>query len=458
MKRNQQDLTQGPLLSGIITYTVPIILTSILQLLFNAADLVMVGRFRGSLAVGAVGATGSLTNLIVNLFLGLSVGAGVCVAHAIGAKQEKQIHRIIHTALFVALAGGAVLSIVGVSCAHTLLQLMDTPAELLPLATQYMQIYFCGMVFTMTYNFCAAILRAAGDTRSPLIYLTIAGVLNVVLNLIFVVVCGMSVDGVALATILSQAVSAALVVRTLMRRTDSCHLIPRQIRPYKAQLLRILRIGLPAGIQGCLFSISNVIIQSSVNSFGEFAVAGSAAASNLGGFSDTILSSFSQTATNYTSQNFGAGQPQRVRRIFKTCCLCTIAVGIVTGSCLYLGRNVLLRIYITDSPEAMYYGVLRLTYMHVPIFLGGLMNVATGSLRGLGSSLAPMLMSVLGVCGFRLGWIYTIFQDPRFHSMESLLISYPISWTLTFLVETVAFVILYRRWVRNLQAAPANPL
>ena len=458
MKRNRRDLTEGPLLSGIIAYTVPIILTSVLQLLVNAADLVMVGRLRGSLAVGAVGATGSLTNLIVNLFLGLSIGAGVCVAHAIGAKQEKQLHRIIHTALFVALAGGAALSVIGVSCAHTLLQLMDTPAELLPLATQYMQIYFCGMVFTMTYNFCAAILRASGDTKSPLLYLSISGVLNVVLNLFFVVVCGMSVDGVALATTLSQAVSAVLVVRTLMRRTDSCHLDPRQIRPHKVQLLRILRIGLPAGVQGCLFSISNVIIQSSVNSFGEFAVAGSAAASNLGGFSDTILSSFSQTATNYTSQNVGAGQSQRVRRIFETCCLCTIVVGIVTGSCLYLGRNVLLRIYITDSPEAMFYGVLRLTYIHVPILLGGLMNVATGSLRGLGSSLAPMLMSVLGVCGFRLVWIFTIFQDPRFHSMESLLISYPISWTLTFLVETVAFVILYRRWVRNMQTAPASPL
>jgi Na+-driven multidrug efflux pump len=266
------------------------------------------------------------------------------------------------------------------------------------------------------------------------------------------------VDGVALATTLSQAVSAVLVVWTLMRRTDSCHLNPRQIRPHKPQLLRILRIGLPAGLQGCLFSISNVIIQSSVNSFGEAAVAGSAAASNIGVFPDAILTAFSQTATNYTGQNVGAGQPQRVRRIFGACCLCTIAVGIVTGSCLYLGRNALLRIYITDSPEAMFYGVLRLTYMYVPILLGGLMNVATGSLRGLGSSLAPMLMSVLGVCGIRLVWIFTIFQDPRFHSMESLLISYPISWTLTFLVETVAFVILYRRWVRNLQAAPAKPL
>ena len=458
MKRNRRDLTEGPLLSGIIAYTVPIILTSVLQLLFNAADLVVVGRFRGSLAVGAVGATGSLTNLIVNLFIGLSIGAGVCVAHAIGARQEKQLHRIIHTTMFVALAGGALLTIIGVSCSGLFLRLMDTPADILPLSATYMRIYFCGMTFTMVYNFCAAILRAAGDTKSPLLYLSISGVLNVVLNLFFVVVCGMSVDGVALATTLSQAVSAVLVVRTLMRRTDSCHLDPRQIRPHKVQLLRILRIGLPAGVQGCLFSISNVIIQSSVNSFGEFAVAGSAAASNLGGFSDTILSSFSQTATNYTSQNVGAGQSQRVRRIFETCCLCTIVVGIVTGSCLYLGRNVLLRIYITDSPEAMFYGVLRLTYIHVPILLGGLMNVATGSLRGLGSSLAPMLMSVLGVCGFRLVWIFTIFQDPRFHSMESLLISYPISWTLTFLVETVAFVILYRRWVRNMQTAPASPL
>ena len=457
MKRNQRDLTSGPLLSAIITYTVPIILTSILQLLFNAADLVVVGRFRGSLTVGAVGATGSITKLLINFFIGLSVGAGVSVAHAIGARQEKKLHRIVHTAIFVALAGGALLTIIGFSFADVFLRLMDTPAEILPLSTTYMRIYFCGITFTLLYNFCAAILRAAGDTKSPLLFLSIAGVLNVALNLVFVVVFGMSVDGVALATILSQGVSAALVFRALMRRTDGCQLEPRQIRPHKAQLLRILRIGVPAGIQSSLFAASNVIIQSSVNSFGDIAVAGNAAAANLGGFTDAVINAFSQTSTNFTGQNVGAGNHQRVRKIFLTCCMCVTVAGILVGGSLYLGRNALLGIYITDSPESMAYGALRITYVYLPIFLGGLMQVATGALRGLGASVAPMLMSVLGVCGIRLVWIFTIFRDPRFHSLDSLFISYPISWVFTFLAELLAFVILYRRWVNRTQASPVYP-
>ena len=449
MKRNRRDLTAGPLLSGIIAYTVPIILTSVLQLLFNAADLVVVGRFRGSLAVGAVGATGSITNLIVNLFVGLSIGAGVSVAHAIGARQEKQLHRIIHTALFVALAGGALLTVIGVSLSGTFLRLMDTPAEILPLSTQYMQIYFCGMIFNLTYNFCASILRASGDTKSPLLFLSIAGVLNVVLNLFFVVICGMSVAGVALATIISQCVSAVLVVRALMRRTDGCRLDLRQIRLHKAQFLRILRIGVPAGIQSSIFAISNVIIQSSVNSFGDVVVSGNAAAANLGGFADAMVNAFSQTATNYTGQNVGAENHQRVRKIFFSCCLCAAGAGVLIGGGLYLGREALLGIYITDSAEAMAYGALRITYVYLPYFLCGLLQVATGALRGLGASVVPMLMSVLGVCGVRLVWIFTLFRDPRFHSLESLFISYPISWAFTFLVETVAFFIVYHRWVNR---------
>lgn len=449
MKRNRQDLTRGPLLSGIITYTVPIILTSVLQLLFNAADLVVVGRFRGSLAVGAVGATGSITRLLINFFIGLSIGAGVSVAHAIGAKQEQKLHRIIHTAVFVALAGGVLLTVVGVSCANGFLRAMDTPAEILPLSTTYMQIYFCGITFNLVYNFCAAILRAAGDTKSPLTFLTIAGVLNVIFNLIFVVVCGMSVAGVALATVISQGVSAVLVVRALTHRTDGCRLNLLQIRPHKAQFLRILRIGVPAGIQSSLFAASNVIIQSSINSFGDVVVAGSAAAANLGGFADAVVNSFCQTSTNYTGQNVGAGNHQRVRKIFWTCCLCAALAGIVIGGGLYLGRETLLSLYITDSPEAMAYGALRVTYIYLPYFLGGLMQVTTGALRGLGSSLTPMLMSVLGVCGIRLVWIFTVFRDPRFHSLETLFISYPISWLFTFVVELIAFFIVYRRWVNR---------
>ncbi len=457
MKRNQRDLTSGPLLSAIITYTVPIILTSILQLLFNAADLVVVGRFRGSLGVGPVGPSGSLTTLIVNLFIGLSIGAGVAVAHAIGARQEKQLQRLIHTAMFVALTGGVALTVIGVSCSGLFLQLMDTPADILPLPTTYMQIYFGGMTFTMMYNFCAAILRAAGDTKSPLLYLTIAGVLNVVLNLFFVVGLGMNVEGVALATVLSQALSATLVFRALMSRSDGCRLEPRQIRPHKAQLLRILRIGVPAGIQSSLFAISNVIIQSSVNAFGDIVVAGNAAAANLGGFTNAVIDAFSQTATNFTGQNVGAANHQRVRKIFLVCSLCVTVAGLLVGGGLFLGRNALLSLYITDSPEAMAYGALRITYIYLPIFLGGLMNVTTGSLRGMGASIAPMLMSVLGVCGIRIVWIFTIFRDPRFHSLESLFISYPISWAFTFLVELLAFVILYRRWVNRTQVSPMHP-
>ena len=445
MKRNQQDLTSGPLLSGIIAYTIPIILTSVLQLLFNAADLVVVGRFRGSLAVGAVGATGSITNLIVNLFVGLSIGAGVSVAHAIGAKQEKMLHRTIHTALFVALAGGAFLTVIGVSLSSTFLRLMDTPAEILPLASQYMQIYFCGMIFNLVYNFCAAILRAAGDTKSPLLFLSIAGLLNVALNFFFVVVCGMSVAGVALATIISQGVSAVLVVRSLMRRADGCRLDLRQIKLHKAQLLRILRIGVPAGIQGSLFAISNVIIQSSINSFGDIAVAGNAAAANIEGFVYVAMNAFSQTAVNYTGQNVGANRFDRVRKIALLCILCVAATGMLMGGAIYLCARPLLGIYITDSPDAILYGITRMSFVGLPYFLCGMMDVATGSLRGLGSSLTPMVISVLGVCGIRLGWIFTIFRDPRFHSLESLFISYPISWTITFLIEMTAFFIIYRR-------------
>ena len=445
MKRNQRDLTNGPLLSGIIVYTVPIILTSVLQLLFNAADLVVVGRFRGSLAVGAVGATGSITNLIVNLFVGLSIGAGVSVAHAIGAKQEKMLHRTIHTAVFVALAGGAFLTVIGVTMSGTFLRMMDTPAEILPLASQYMRIYFCGMIFNLVYNFSAAILRAAGDTKSPLLFLSIAGVLNVVLNFFFVVVCGMSVAGVALATIIAQGVSAFLVVRALMRRTDGCRLDFRQLKIHKAQLLRILRIGVPAGIQGSLFAISNVIIQSSINSFGDIVVSGNAAAANIEGFVYVAMNAFSQTAVNYTGQNVGANRFDRVRKIALLCILCVAATGMLMGGAIYLFARPLLGIYITDSPEAILYGITRMSFVGLPYFLCGMMDVATGSLRGLGSSLTPMVISVLGVCGIRLGWIFTIFRDPRFHSLESLFISYPISWTITFLIEMTAFFIIYRR-------------
>lgn len=452
MKRYNKSMLQGPILSSVIFYTVPIILTSILQLLFNAADLMIVGQFCGSKYVGAVGATGAVTGLIINLFIGLSNGVGVSVAHAIGGRREEEVHRTVHTALPVALAGSLILTVAGIFLAEPMLRMMKTPDNVLPLSVTYMQIYFGGIIFSMVYNFCASILRAAGDTKSPLIFLTIAGVVNVILNIIFVTLFHMNVAGVALATVISQAISAVLVVISLMRRTDSCRLVLRKMRIYKAQLLKIVRIGLPAGVQSSLFSISNVIIQSSVNSFGDVMVSGNASAANLEGFVYVILNAFHQTAVNYIGQNVGARQYDRVRRILWIC-LGSVAVAGLSASMLVYGFGPwLLKIYITDSADAIRYGMIRLTYICLPYFLCGLMDVSTGALRGLGSSLAPMLISIIGVCGLRLAWIYTVFQIPQYHTPQCLFLSYTITWIVTFVVQMITFFLVYRRRCRRILA------
>jgi len=457
MKRNSNMLT-GPLWSSLITYTIPIMLTGLLQLLFNAADLVIVGRFSGSINVAAVSATGSITNLIVNLFIGLSVGAGVSVAHGLGGNQALEVHRTIHTALPTALVGGVILTVVGVVFADDFLLLMKTPANVLPLSSLYMRIYFCGMTFTMVYNFCASILRAAGDTRSPLIFLTIAGIVNVFLNVVFVVVFHMTVDGVALATVISQAISAVLVVIALKKRTDACKLSLRKMRFYKAPLLKMIRIGLPAGIQGSLFSISNVIIQSSVNSFNSDAImSGNGAAANIEGFVYVLMNSFHQTAVNYIGQNMGAHQYKRIKRIFIYCICYVAAAGFAAGFSVWFFGEQLLGIYITDSREAIMHGLVRFNYIALPYFVCGLMDVSTGALRGLGASLTPMLISVMGVCGIRILWIYTIFQMPQYHTPECLYLSYLISWTATFLCQTFAFITIYKKRVREDHSIPHMP-
>lgn len=438
-------MLQGPLLWNIILYTIPIILTSILQLLFNAADLVIVGRFCGSISVAAVGATGSITNLIVNLFIGLSVGAGVAVAHGLGGHEDDAVSRTVHTALPTAIISGVILTVIGVAFSETFLRLMQTPENVLSLSAVYMKIYFGGITFTMVYNFCASILRAAGDTKSPLIFLTFAGIANVVLNVIFVTVFHMNVAGVALATTISQGISAVLVVIALMRRTDACRLTLSKMRIYLPQLTKILRIGLPAGIQGSLFSISNVIIQSSVNSFGDILMSGNAAAANIEGFVYASQNAFHQTAVNFVGQNAGAGQYDRVKKILWICLGSVSVVGLALGSAIWLLGPQLLSIYITDSAEAITYGMIRLTYICLPYFICGLMDVSTGALRGMGASLFPMVISVLGVCGLRIGWIYSIFQIPRFHTPQCLYFSYTISWTLTFLCQLGAFFLVYRK-------------
>ena len=445
MRRNI-DMINDRLSTSIIRYTVPIILTGLLQLLFNAADLVIVGRFCGSICVAAVSATGAITNLIVNLFIGLSVGASVTVAHSLGGRNDEETHRTVHTAFATALTGGVILTIIGVVFSRTFLIWMNTPDNVLPLSTVYMRIYLGGIIFSMIYNFCASILRASGDSKTPLVYLTVSGVINVVLNVIFVTVFHMNVDGVALATTLSQGVAAVLVTRALMKRTDACRLILKKVRFYKKQLLKIIRIGLPAGIQGSMFSISNVIIQSSVNSFNSDAImSGNGAASNLEGFVFVVMNSLHQTAVNYIGQNAGAHRFDRIKKIYVTCLgYVAIAGAAASLSILLFGRQ-LLSVYITDSQEAIDYGLVRLTYVMLPYFLCGLMDVSTGALRGLGSSFVPMVITVLGVCGIRIAWIYTIFQIPQYHTPECLYLSYFISWATTFIVQTVAFTIVYKK-------------
>ncbi len=463
MKRHT-DMLHGSLLSGIIRYTIPIMLTSILQLLFNAADLVIVGRYCGSICVAAVSATGTITNLIVNMFLGLSVGCSVTVAHGLGGRNNTEVHRIVHTALPTAIIGGVILTAIGVLFSEDFLRMMNTPDNVLPLATVYMQLYFCGMVFSMVYNFAAAILRAAGDTKSPFYFLTLAGVVNVGLNILFITVFDMDVNGVALATTISQGISAILCVIALMKRTDACKLYLKKMRFYKKQFLKMLQIGLPAGIQGSLFSISNVFIQSSINSFGSEAIlSGNGAAGNIEGFAYVIMNSFHQAAVNFIGTNKGAHQFDRIKKAYGICIGYVMLFGLAAGLSIWFFGKELLSIYLTDSPEAIAYGLIRFNFVALPYFLCGIMDVTTGALRGLGSSFAPMLISVLGICGIRMVWIYTIFQIPEYHTLECLYFSYPATWLITIACQLIALKIIFdkksradRVWIQN-STLGANP-
>ena len=445
IKKRERDMLHGPLAMNILLYTIPIILTSYLQLLFNAADLVVVGRFCGSVSVAAVGVTGAITNLIINLFMGLSVGAGVAVAHAIGSREALVVHRTVHTALFTALIGGVVLTVVGVVYSPTFLRWMDTPENVLPLSSTYMRIYFGGITFTLVYNYCTSILRAAGDTQSPLVILMAAGVINVILNVLFVASFHMNVAGVALATVISQALSAVAVTVVLMRRRDDIRFYPSKMRIYLPQLKKIIRIGLPAGIQGSTFSVSNVIIQSAMNSFGEVLVSGNAAVSNIEGFCYATVNGFHQAAVNYIGQNVGAQQFDRVKKIFKLCVTYAALAGLLVGGVLTIFRRPLLSIYITDSQEALEIGMTRIFFTSAPYFLYGLLDAAAGALRGMGASAVSMVISILGICGSRLLWIFTVFQIPQLHTPICLYSSYPISWILTAIAEFIVFPIIFRR-------------
>lgn len=442
MRRSDVDMIKGPLLKNALVYTIPIILTSLLQLLFNAADLIIVSRYSEikSLAMAAVSNTGSITTLIVNLFMGLSVGGGVRVAHAFGAKNDKDCHKTVHTAMLFAVISGIIVTFIGMVFCEIFLTWMGTPEDVLPLSAKYMRFYFAGAISMMVYNFGAAILRAVGDSKRPLYFLATAGVLNVLLNLLFVIGFKMDVDGVALATTLSQTVSAVLVVSALMHREDACRLMINKLKLHKAQFKEILRIGLPAGVQGSIFSISNVIIQSSINSFGPIAMRGNGAASNIEGFVWNIMNGFQQTALNFIGQNMGAKNYGRIRKIMWTCLGCVTVAGLVFGNAAFLGGKWLLGIYITDMPEAIPYGLLRMSFIAVPYLLCGTMDVMTGALRGAGRSVSAMMITILGVVGIRIVWIFTIFQIPQFHSLTSLYVSYPISWAITLAIEFIYFM------------------
>ena len=455
MRFSSKDMCKGPIFKGIIIYTLPIIFTSLLQILFNTADLVVVGRFCGSDSVAAVGATGAITNLMVNLFIGMSVGAGVAVSQSMGAGNVKETYRAVHTAIPIALIGGIVLTIVGLLFSEKFLILTGTPeGKILSLSSIYMRLYFCGTIFSMLYNFGSAILQASGDTRSPLIFLTIAGVLNVILNIIFVSCFKMDVAGVALATAISQAVSAILIICCLSKKNDACRLEIKHLHIYKNSLLKIIKVGLPAGLQGTLFSISNVLIQSSINSFGNTHMSGSAAASSIEGFCYVSMNAFHQTALNFCGQNYGAGNLKRVKKITAACLATVGALGLIVGNVSYLFGRQLLGIYITDSPEAIICGMERLKFMLIPYFLCGIMDTMTGAMRGIGSSVIPMIITVLGVCGFRIVWIYTAFALPEYHSFSGLFVSYPISWIITFTATFIAYMIVMKKREKQFAQPP----
>ncbi len=457
MHTHKVSMTEGKLFGPMMNYTIPIILTGILQLFFNAADLVIVGQFgsSGSNAVAAVGCTASLTGLMTNFFIGCSAGSGIAVAHAIGARQQETIRRTVHTVIPLAAVGGAVLSVLGFVFSRPMLELMSTPSNIIGLSDIYTKIIFVGMMPNMVFNFGASVLRAAGDSKRPLYYLVIAGIVNVLLNILFILVFDMDVAGVALATVIAHLLSAVLVIIALTKRTDSCRLCLSKIKFYSEPLKKILRLGIPAGVQSSLFSISNVIIQSSINSLEAVyigVVAGNAAAQNVQNFGFTTNEGFKQTAMNFAGQNVGANRYDRVKRIAYISLGATAVLGIVVGGVMTFFAEPLISIYVPDSPEAVRWGVVRMFYICLPFFIGGIMDVATGVLRGMGMSIFPMFASIFGVCVFRVVWIFTIFQIPAYHTPESLWVSYLISWALTFVLE---FSILIIALNKNIKAQKA---
>ena len=451
-KKYSINMTEGPLLPKIISFTLPLIASGLLQLLFNAADMIVAGRYVGANALAAIGSTSSLINLLVNLFMGLSVGANVLVARFYGSNRDKDVSETVHTAILLSFVSGLFLAGFGFFMAPKLLLLMGTPAEVLPMSVLYIRIYFLGMPVSLLYNFASAILRAIGDTKRPLIYLTIAGVLNVICNVAFIVFLGLGVDGVAYATVLSQALSAALVVYSLISSDESYKLEFKKLRFTRDKVLQIMRLGLPAGFQGCVFSISNVLIQSSVNSFGAGAMAGNSAASNIEGFVYVSMNAFHHTCLSFTSQNYGAKKPERIKKVCRLCLGMVSAIGLFLGILAYSLGPTLLAIYADDADVStvIQYGMIRMGVIMFTYFTCGIMDCIVGSIRGLGYSVMPTVVSLCGACLFRIIWIYTIFRSV--HTLTCLYVSYPISWILTFSVHFICFAFAFKKAKRTVFA------
>ncbi len=438
-------MTTGPFLKKILTFAMPLILTGLLQMIYNTADVIVVGRFAGGQSLAAVGATGSLINLILNIFFGLAMGSGVMVARYIGAQDSKSVHRCTHCAMSLSIVSGIIVSIIGFSLSRTFLMMMDSPDDVIDLSALYLKIYFLGAPASLVYNFGASIVRATGDTKRPLYILTLTGVINIILNLVLVIKFHLDVAGVAIATITSQYISAVLIVRRLMNMENACRLTLRDLRFYGEELKKILAIGIPAGIQNSLFSISNVIIQKTVNSFGSTAMAGIAAGSNYDSIVYTCTNAISQTTMTFSSQNMGAKKYENLGKIYFRCLIITVIIGVSMGSLGYFFSPQIVGIFSTEQP-VIEIGAQRLALIMPFYFFCSLMDVGAGQLRGMGKSFEPMIISLLGGCGLRLLWIYTVF--PLNPTLINLYWAYPISWSTTFFVH-FAFYFIERRKLRK---------
>ena len=446
--KNEMDMTSGNLFKKILMFSLPIIFSGLLQLLYNAADLVVCGKFGSEHSVGAISATSSLTNLIIQLFMGLSVGSNVLMARCFGANLQEKGQRIAYTSIIMSAVLGVVIGIFGAFCSGYFLVWMKTPDEAIDLSTLYLRIYFCGVPFSLIYNFGSALLRAVGDTKRPFYFLAVSGIFNVLFNLLFVIVFKMDVAGVALGTILSQAISAVCVIVCLVKNKGFFHFSFKEMRFYKNEALEIIRVGLPAGLQSTIFSLSNVLIQSSVNSFGATTMDGNGAAVSIEGFVYVTMNSVAQACIAFVSANFGAGKWDNIKKTVWYSCVYVCIFGLSVGGLATILARPLLSIYL-KKPEAIEAGYSRLIVICLTYVLCGLMDVMGYAVRGVGYSLLPTIVALLGACGFRILWIYTIFRISAMHSLQGLAISYPISWAITFAVHSMVFIILYGKKKRK---------